>query len=55
MPEVTPPDAGKPVEIDQLVEIGPLPTLDDEKALAEQAGQQVQAEASDENAGEAQA
>ena len=33
--EVTPPSAGKPVEIDQLVEIEPLPTLADEQARQE--------------------
>ena len=33
--EVTPPSAGKPVEIGQLVEIEPLPTIEEEKARQE--------------------
>ena len=34
--EVTPPSAGKPVEISEIVEIEPLPSLEDEKAMKAQ-------------------
>ena len=50
--EVTPPSAGKPVAVDQLVEIEPLPTIEDEKA--QQAESQAARDTAEDGPGEAQ-